>query len=214
MAAMLTLSTALALFSLTVAPVMILVTVFLSDRARRAYRETRVQMGSVNADLQQAIVGVREAQAFSREDENIEQFRRVNDANRSANVRAVAITSTLMPSLQVLSTVATAIVAGVGGIMVVRGELVLGQLVTVGIIVAFLNYVARFYQPVQQIAQLWTTLQSAVAGAERIFELLDEPADVMDAPDAVTLPPVTGPRRVPGCLLPLRRRHRRRRERR
>ncbi len=190
--AMFAISTALAAASLVVAPLIILVTVFLSSRARLAYRETRVQMGSVNADLQEGIVGVREAQAFSREDENIVQFRRTNEANRQANVRAVAITSMLMPSLNVLSTLATAIVAGVGGILAVRALPVLGQVVSVGVIVAFLNYVGRFYMPIQQVAQLWTTLQSALAGAERIFELLDEPLDVADAPDAIALPPIQG----------------------
>lgn len=190
--AMLALSTALAVITLSIAPVMVLVTVFLSDLARRAYRDTRVQMGSVNADLQESIAGVREAQAFNREDENIEQFRRTNDANRRANIRAVTITSALMPSLTVLSTTATALVAGVGGIMVVRGQPVLGQMVSVGVIVAFLNYVGRFYQPIQQIAQLWTQLQSAIAGAERVFELLDEKPDIVDAPDAIVLPPIQG----------------------
>jgi len=190
--AMLALNTSLALVSLLVVPAMASVTVFLSNRARRAYRTSRQQMGAVNADLQESIAGVREAQAFNREAENIEQFRRTNEANRQANIRAVTITSALMPSLTVLSTVATAIVAGVGGVLAVRGQPVLGQVVTVGVIVAFINYVGRFYQPIQNIAQLWTQLQSALAGAERIFELHDEKLEIADAPDAIELPPIQG----------------------
>ncbi len=190
--AMLALNTSLALVSLLVVPAMAGVTVFLSERARRAYRDSRLQMGAVNADLQESISGVREAQAFNREAENIEQFRRTNDANRQANIRAVTITSALMPSLTVLSIVATAIVAGVGGVLAVRGQPVLGQIVTVGVIVAFLNYVGRFYQPIQMIAQMWTQLQSAIAGAERIFELHDEKPEIADAPDAIELPPIKG----------------------
>jgi len=190
--AMLALNTSLALVSLLVVPFMAGVTVFLSDRARRAYRNSRQQMGAVNADLQESISGVREAQAFNREAENIEQFRRTNDANRQANIRAVTITSALMPSLTVLSVVATAIVAGVGGVLAVRGQPVLGQVVTVGVIVAFLNYVGRFYQPIQMIAQMWTQLQSAIAGAERIFELHDVKPEIANSPDAIELPPVKG----------------------
>jgi len=190
--AMLALNTSLALVSLLVVPAMAGVTVFLSERARRAYRNSRLQMGAVNADLQESISGVREAQAFNREAENIEQFRRTNDANRQANIQAVTITSALMPSLTVLSVVATAIVAGVGGVLAVRGLPVLGQIVTVGVIVAFLNYVGRFYQPIQMIAQMWTQLQSAIAGAERIFELHDEKPEIANAPDAIELPPIKG----------------------
>ena len=190
--AMLALNASLALVSLLVIPFMAGVTVFLSGRARRAYRNSRQQMGNVNADLQESISGVREAQAFNREAENIEQFRRTNDANRQANIRAVTITAALMPSLTVLSVVATAIVAGVGGVLAVRGQPVLGQIVTVGVIVAFLNYVGRFYQPIQMIAQMWTQLQSALAGAERIFELHDEKLEIADAPDAQALPPIKG----------------------
>jgi ATP-binding cassette subfamily B protein len=190
--AMLALNTSLALVSLLVVPAMAAVTVFLSDRARRAYRTSREQMGAVNADLQESISGVREAQAFNREAENIEQFRRTNDANRQANIRAVTITAALMPSLTLLSVIATAIVAGVGGVLAVRGQPVLGQIVTVGVIVAFLNYVGRFYQPIQMIAQMWTQLQSAIAGAERIFELHDEKPEIADAPDALALPPIKG----------------------
>jgi len=190
--AMLSLNLSLALLCLIVVPFMVAVTLFLSDRARRAYRDSRQQMGAVNADLQESISGVREAQAFNRETENIEQFRRTNDANRRANIRAVTITSALMPSLTALGTVATAIVAGVGGVMAVRGQPVLGQIVTVGVIVAFLNYVGRFYQPIQMIAQMWTQLQNAIAGAERIFELHDERPEIANAPDAIELPVIRG----------------------
>ncbi len=190
--AMLALNMSLALLCLIVVPFMVAVTLFLSDRARRAYRTSRQQMGAVNADLQESISGVREAQAFNRETENIEQFRRTNDANRRANIRAVTITSALMPSLTALGTVAMAIVAGVGGVLAVRGQPVLGQVVTIGVIVAFLNYVGRFYQPIQMIAQMWTQLQSAIAGAERIFELHDEKLEIDNAPDAIELPVIQG----------------------
>lgn len=190
--AMFALNLTLAITSLAVVPIMLVVTVILSDKARRAFRQTRERLGSVSADLQESIVGVREAQAFGREEDNIEQFRRLNLANMQANVRAMAITSALNPTLNLLSTVATAIVAGVGGVLAVRGQPFLGQMVSVGVIVAFLNYVGRFFQPIQAIAQLWTQIQSALAGAERIFALLDQEPEIKDATNALSLPPIQG----------------------
>jgi ATP-binding cassette subfamily B protein len=112
---MLTRSLALAALSLVVVPVMALTTGWFSSQARKAFRRSRREMGSVNAELQESIAAVREVQAFNRADENIESFRATNAANRDANVRAVAFTSALAPSLEALSYVALAIVTGVGG---------------------------------------------------------------------------------------------------
>src|SRR5690606_396244 len=133
-----------------------------------------------------------EAQAFSREDANIANFRASNAANRDANVRAVAYTSALAPALEALGFVAIAIVVGVGGVLMLRGQNLAGTAISLGLIITFLGYVQRFNQPIAQIAVLWTNLQSAVAGAERIFELLDEIPEVQEKVNAQTLPPVTG----------------------
>ena len=180
------------LISMLVVPLMIVVTNWISDRARKAYRVTRKQIGNVNADLQESISGVREVQAFGREDANIESFRDVNAANRDANITAVSITAALAPTLQALGYLAIAIVAGVGGILMLRNQDLFGTTITLGLIITFLAYVQRFNQPIQQISTLWTNLQSAVAGAERIFGLLDTQPDVVDAPDAVEMPPIQG----------------------
>jgi len=115
-----------------------------------------------------------------------ERFQELNAANRDANVGAQAITSAFAPVVDILSTVATAIVIGLGGIMVINGA------VTIGVVVAFLGYVNRFFMPIRSISQLYMMLQSALAGAERIFDLLDEPVEVTDAAEAVDLPPVLG----------------------
>ncbi len=118
---MLRLNWAYALLSLAVVPVMAVATVWFSGQARRAFRETRKKIGNVNAELEESISGVREAQAFSREDANIEAFRVSNAANRDANVKAVAYTSALAPSLEALGYVAVALVAGIGGIFMLQG---------------------------------------------------------------------------------------------
>jgi ATP-binding cassette subfamily B protein len=182
-----------ALLSLSVVPIMALATFYFSGQARKAFRASRQQMGSVNAGLQESIAGAREVQAFNREGESIEQFRRTNAANRDANVRAASFTSALNPVLEALGYVSIAIVVVVGGLDVLRNQPLFGtQVVTLGLVFAFLAYVQRFNQPIQQIAVMWTNIQSAIAGGERIFGLLDVEPDIADKPGAVEMPPIKG----------------------
>ncbi|MEZ4518294.1 MAG: ABC transporter ATP-binding protein [Chloroflexota bacterium] len=181
-----------AIISLVTLPLMFLATRWLSGQARKAFRRARMQIGNVNADLQESISSVREVQAFSREDENIEQFRASNASNRDANIKAQVYTSALAPTLEALSYVSLAIVAGVGGIMLLSQQNLFGTTVSIGLIITFIAYTQQFNRPVQQIAVLWTNLQSAIAGAERIFGLLDEPIDITESPDAIILPPIQG----------------------
>lgn len=180
------------LVSLAVLPLMVVVTVWFSSQARKAFRETRRKIGDVNAELQEGISGVREVQAFGREDANIERFAQSNAANRDANVRAVAYTSALSPALEALGYLALAVTAGVGGLFLLRGLTLGGAAVSLGLIVTFLGYVQRFNQPITQISVLWTNIQSAIAGAERIFDLVDEIPDVLEKRNAQELPPITG----------------------
>jgi ATP-binding cassette subfamily B protein len=189
---MLTANLPFALLSLSVAPVMFLATLYFSNQARKAFRVARQEIGSVNAELQESIAAVREVQAFNRAGENIEQFKEVNAANRDANVRAVAYTSALAPALEALSYVALAIVTGVGGWYLLKGQTLFGTTVTLGLVVTFLAYVQRFNQPIQQIAVLWTNIQNAIAGAERIFGILDEKPSVFNKPEARKMPAIKG----------------------
>jgi len=181
-----------ALACLVVVPFMFIATLYFSGQARRAFRKSRQQMGSVNADLQESIAGVRESQAFSREAENIAEFKKVNQANREINVRAASFTSALTPTLEALGYVAVAIVVLVGGLSLFRNQPIGGAVVSLGMVFAFLQYVQRFNQPIQQIATLWTNIQSAFAGGERIFNLLDVKPDLVDKPDAKPMPQIQG----------------------
>jgi len=176
----------LALISFSIVPVMIVATLFFARRARKAFRKTRETIGHVSAELQENIVGVREVQAFGRERENVAEFQQVNRRNRDANVQAQTLTSAFSPALDVLSTLALALVLGYGGWLVIGGA------ISMGIVVSFMTYVRRFYEPIQGISNLWTQFQSALAGAERIFDLLDTQPQVVDAPDAMELPPIQG----------------------
>ncbi|MDT7858354.1 ABC transporter ATP-binding protein [Rubrivirga sp. S365] len=182
--AMLALDVPLALACFLVLPLTVGVTAVLSRLARAAFRDTRRAIGAVTARAQEDIVGVRVAQAFARTDENVLAFSALNAANRDASVRAIAITSALAPSIDVLSTAATAVVLGVGGTLVLGGSL------TVGVLTAFLLYVQQFFRPVQLAATVYAQLQSALAGAERIYGILDE----LRQPDDAGAPAIDVPR--------------------
>ncbi len=189
---MITASLPFALLSLSMSPLMFIATLYFSDQARKAFRQSRKEIGNVNAELQESIAAVREVQAFNRAEENIEQFKEVNAANRDANVRAVSFTSALSPTLEALGYIALAIVTGVGGWYLLKGQTLFGTTVTFGLVITFLGYVQRFNQPIQQISVLWTNIQNAIAGAERIFGILDENLSVVDKPEARPLPEIHG----------------------
>lgn len=183
---MLALNWRLALAALTTVPLMLVTTILFSRRARTAFRRTRETLGTVSAELEENISGVRVVQAFGRERESLAEFAAANAANRDANIAAQSITSAFSPTLDVLSSLGLAIVVAYGG------YLALNEAGSIGVIVSFLFYVRRFFQPLRGIANLYAQLQAALAGAERIFDLLDTPAEVTDAPGAVELPPVIG----------------------
>lgn len=189
---MLSQSLVLALVALSVTPFMFVTTSWLSARARSEFRQVRRNVGSVNASLQENLSAVREAQAFNREDQNIESFSESNAASRDASIRAVAYTSALQPSLEALGYVAVALVAGIGGLILLSGQTVAGTTVSLGLIVAFIAYTQRFNQPISQISAMWANVQSAIAGGERIFSFLDLVPDLQDAPDAREMPPIEG----------------------
>jgi ATP-binding cassette, subfamily B, multidrug efflux pump len=176
----------LALASSLVIPVLLWLTDVFAKRSRQAFRRARASLGDVSSEIQEEIAGVKVAQAFSRTGVNQERFAQRNAASRDANVNATAITSAFNPAVDVLSTVATALVAGYGGYLALRGE------ATVGTVVAFLTYVQQFFRPIQALAGFYTTAQAGLAAAERVFELTDTSPDVTDAPGARELPPIQG----------------------
>ncbi len=176
----------LALYAFTVIPLMLVATYLFSRKARSAYRETRSRVAAVVGDLAEDLSGMRVIQAFAQESATQQRFQRVNDANRRAQIDAMSLSFVFLPTVDLLGMLATAIVLWFGGIAVGRGE------VTVGILVAFLAYVTRFFQPVQELSRLYTTMQSAMAGGEQVLRLLDTPAGVVDRPRAVEMPPIRG----------------------
>ncbi|NDJ18055.1 ABC transporter ATP-binding protein [Myxacorys almedinensis] len=184
--AMLAINLQLGLLSNLVVPLMIITTSLFSRWARERFRVTRRTIGDLSTKLEEDIGSVKEAQAFNRVHLNIAEFQQLNAANRDANIQAVAITAAFLPSIDVLNTLATAGVLAYGGYLAVTGQ------ATLGVVTAFLLYVQQFFRPIQILSQFYTQAQSAIAGLERIFALLDEPAQLKDAPNAYVMSPIRG----------------------
>ena len=184
--AMLSIDLRLGLISNLIIPLMLITTGLFARWARSKFRITRQTISEMSIKLEEGIGGVREAQAFNHVPLDIQEFMILNAANRDANVQAVAITSAFLPSIDLLNTLATAAVLACGGYFAVVGT------TTVGVVTSFLIYVQQFFRPIQILSQFYTQAQSALAGAERIFALLDEPVLLQDAEDAIEMPPIQG----------------------
>jgi ATP-binding cassette, subfamily B, bacterial len=176
----------LALATLVVIPLMVLLTAWFRVRSNRAYRRVRERLGLVTATLAEDIAGMRVVQSFTREPVNQTSFRGISDRYREANYETVVLNGLYFPAVDFLSSVATAIVLGYGGWLVLDGDL------TTGTLLAFTLYLSNFFDPVQQLSQLYNTFLSAIAALDRIVDLLDEEPDVVDAPDAGELDRIRG----------------------
>ncbi|HZP26815.1 MAG TPA: ABC transporter ATP-binding protein [Dehalococcoidia bacterium] len=180
----------LALVTFTVVPVLIIVMFIWQGYARIAFSRARAALAIVNANLQENVSGVRVIQSLSREEENSRRFNAVNADNLSANVQAGRMSAAIMPVVEMLVAVATALVVLVGGLRIINGDVAAAA--GVGTIVAFALYVQRFFDPVRDLVMQYTQLQRAMAGGQRIFEVLDTQPEIVDAPDAVDLGDIGG----------------------
>ncbi len=183
---MITMSPRLALLTFSVLPLMVVATWLFARQAQVAFRATRSSVAAVVGDLAENISGMRVIQAFAREDETQERFDEVNRVNRDANIAAMTLSFIFLPTVDFLGMLAMAIVLWFGGLSVLNNEL------TLGVVVAFLAYVSRFFQPIQELSQLYTTVQAAMAGGEKVFQLMDTPPLVADLPGAPDMPAIAG----------------------
>ncbi len=184
--AMLTINVELALLSYIVLPIMVVIVMIWRRFAIRVYRAVRAATSRLTGFSAENISGMRAIQSFRREQENFNRFERLNRNVYDQTTHSIRLNSVLAPSVEVMSGMATVIVLIIGGNAVINGTL------TIGALTAFIGYVARFFQPVRTLSDRYNTLQAATVAAERVFELLDEPPDITDAPDAITLPRITG----------------------
>jgi ATP-binding cassette, subfamily B, bacterial len=182
----------LALATLAVFPLMALATAAFRVFSSRAYRAVRERLGLVTATLAEDIAGMRVVQAFTRQSANERAFRDVNAHYRAANQRTVVTNGLYFPFVDFLSTAATAIVLGYGAHRVFSGSIEIGTLL------AFMLYLSNFFDPVQQLSQLYNTFLSATAALDKIMDVMDEEPDVLDREGARELPPVAGSVRFEG----------------
>jgi len=176
----------LALAVLTIMPALTVATAIFRKRSSGSYRRVRETLGIVTATLAEDIAGMRVLQAFTREQAAQQHFRRVSETYRSANQETVVQNGLYFPFVDLLSSIATAIVLGFGGYLVFGGDM------TVGVLAAFLLYLSNFFDPVQQLSQLYSTFLSAVAALDKIMDVLVQEPDVADAPGAVALDRIRG----------------------
>jgi ABC-type multidrug transport system fused ATPase/permease subunit len=185
-AVMFILNTWLALVSLAVIPILLVGTILLGGRVREAYRVTRKKISGVTANLAESISGMRVVQSFSREMANAQQFDRVNVENLQANIQAAKISALFFPLVDVLGSLGTCLVLWFGGTGVISGS------ISLGVLVAFMAYVTRFFMPIREISMLYNNVQSALAATERITEIVDARTEVKEAENAIQLPRIKG----------------------
>jgi ABC-type multidrug transport system fused ATPase/permease subunit len=176
----------LALAALGVIPLMAVATAIFRIRSSRAYAAVRERLGLVTASLAEDIAGIRVVQAFTREDANRRAFRDVNERYRKANHETVVLSGLYFPFVDFLSALATAVVLGYGGYLTFEGEM------SVGTLFAFILYLSNFFDPVQQLSQLYNTFLAAVAALDKIMDVMDEEPEVVDRPGALELPRIEG----------------------
>lgn len=187
---LLALDVQLGLISLSVIPVLVVFLAFWQGYAARAFIRTRIAIAIVNSNLNENVSGVRVVQSLRRERENLAHFDRYNRENLDANLDAARQQAIVMPVVEVLSSLATVLVLVVIGIRTFDGDLDPSK--ALGFSTAFLLYIQRVFNPVRDIVLQYTQLQRAMAGARRIFEVLDTQPEIEDIPGAVILPDVRG----------------------
>ncbi|MEM2341557.1 MAG: ABC transporter ATP-binding protein [Candidatus Bathyarchaeia archaeon] len=181
----------LTLASMVTIPLLVLSTVIFQSKFRNAFRITREKISQVTSKLEESLSGIREIKSFSKERDFIEDFQRVNLETMQANVRAAKVLGAFFPTVQVIQAIGSGIVMVYGGMLAFNGAL--GSIEdAVGTLVTFLLYVQTFFRPIQELTNFYAIVQSALAAAERIFELLDIQPEVKDSENATEMPPIKG----------------------
>jgi ATP-binding cassette subfamily B multidrug efflux pump len=176
----------LAIVSLVTLPLMAYISQWVARHTRRGFRDQQEMLGNINGIIEETITGQRVVKAYGREQDVIAEFDDTNQRLRSASTRAQIFAGVLGPLSNFVNNIGFAIVAGAGGWMAVK------NMATVGTIASFIYYARQFTMPINQIANLYNTIQSAIAGAERVFQVIDEPAEMPDVPDARSLDDIQG----------------------
>ena len=186
---MFAMSPKLTLICLCGLPVLVIYVVFLKRRQSHAWQVQSNKQSNLNAYIAESINGIRVTQAFVREEKNMDIFNDLSMSYRNAWLKAVYYNFAMVPMVDLISTITTSFIYVVGVSCIING----GQSgVTVGVLIAFTAYISRFWAPINTIASFYNSLLTAISYLERIFETIDEPVEVKDAPDATDMPPIKG----------------------
>ncbi len=183
---MFTLNWVLALVVLSVMPIMVYVTFLFRSKVRDQYRETRKQVARLNSFLQEHVSGMSIVQVFSREREEMRRFSGINDDHRAAQVKTIFYFALFWPAVDIVGSIALGLIIWFGGLHALGGTL------TLGVLIAFIQYTRQFFEPIRNLSDQYNTLQSAMAGAERIFGLLDEDTAIEETSDPVEVGRLAG----------------------
>ncbi len=176
---LLALDVPLALVTFITFPLLAIGSVIFRVVAASAYKMTRVKIANITAHLQETLSGVRVVRSFAQEGRHIDRMSALNEENRAVNMKTVYLNATYFPAVELLSAIGTAVILLYGGYRVIEGD------IEIGIIIAFVGYLQQFFDPIQQISQLYTTYQQGMAALDKIFELLDTEPDMVDRPGAL-----------------------------
>ena len=176
----------LALLTFLVLPILAVAAFAFRIASADAYRLTREKIATITGYLQETLSGIRVVRAFGQEQAHIKRFRELNDENRAANMTTVNLNAAYFPAVEFLSAIVTVEILVIGGIEAINGH------TSTGVVFAFIAALNNFFDPIQNLSQLYTTYQSGMAALDKIFDLLDEQPDLADAPDATPLPQVRG----------------------
>jgi ABC-type multidrug transport system fused ATPase/permease subunit len=176
---LLALDVPLALVTFLTFPLLAIGSVIFRIASAGAYRLTREKIANITAYLQETLSGVRVVRTFGREQRHVERMTELNEENREANMRTVYLNASYFPAVELLSAIGTAVIILFGGYQALNGN------VEIGIVVAFIGYLQLFFDPIQQISQLYTTYQQGMAALDKIFDLLDTEPDLTDREDAI-----------------------------
>ena len=176
----------LALITLTVVPPLLAIGLIWQNFSWPRFMRVRTTLAIVNGNLQENISGMRVIQSLNREDKNYDRFKRLNQNHREAQLSSQRFAASLMPSVEILSGTAMALIVIFGGLMTLNGAL------AVGAVVAFALYVQRFFEPIRNLTMQYTQMQRAMTSASHIFELIDEKPEIVEKPDAVRMPQIQG----------------------
>lgn len=178
---MIILSPILTVASLITVPLVFLLTKNIAKKTGKLFKGQQMELGKLNGHIEEAISGIHVVKAFNHEEKTIKEFKIINERLCEVGLKAQIFSGFLMPIMNVINNIGFAAVAGVGGVLAVK------NMITVGVIASFLSYSRQFVRPLNNLANVFNTLQSAVAGAERVFEILDQNEELKDVEDAKVL---------------------------